>query len=644
MKTKTCLFWVCTLQLTFGVYAQQLDSIKLQKLEEVTVSDSRFPLKRSQSGKIIFRTDAEALKKMPGQNLAEVLDRVAGIEINGSGSHSGQNLGYAVRGSRNRQVLILIDGVQVSDPSAIANDFDLRLLNTDQVASMEVMKGASSTLYGTGAAAAIINITLKNPEKQPFSGTATWAFGTNQAQKNQNYRVDELYQAYAISGTTKGFSYLASLNYQDLEGLSAIDTEEDKPDDFSRLNLLTKLGYQFSSRFKMGIFGNFDRFESDFDESFGLLDAENFSESSNYRTGVTADWEVGAHAVHFSGAFQAVDRDVESSFPGRFNATSWVGDLYDKVVLGKNLYVVAGINAQRNEMESADIPFGETRFVKNINNDDAEFTIVDFYANAVYLNPNGWQVNAGGRLNTHSEYGNHGVFNINPSYTFNFGDDYLRVLTSFSTAFITPSLFQLFAPDFGNRDLSPERNETFEAGLEFDRNQKHRLSVVYFNRVENDFIDFVTINPTTFESQYQNVPGSFTAEGVEVSLQTTPIQNLTLSGNYSHTDRKKALRIRIPANKVNLSAQYTLLQKTNLTLSYQYTGARDDVFFSPVTFASENKTLGDYQLLDFFVSHQLDKRFRLFGSVTNIFNEAYEEIFGFTTRGNNVRLGLEMRF
>ncbi|MBU2525263.1 MAG: TonB-dependent receptor [Bacteroidetes bacterium] len=644
MKTKTCLFWVFTLQMTFGVYAQQVDSLQVQKLEEVTVSDSRFPLKRSQSGKIIFRTDAEALKKMPGQNIAAVLDRVAGIEINGSGSHPGQNLGYAVRGSRNRQVLILIDGVQVSDPSSIANDFDLRLLSTDQVASMEVMKGASSTLYGTGAAAAIINITLKNPEETPFSGMATWAFGTNQAQKNQQYRIDELYQSYAISGSTGRFSYLASLNYQDLEGLSAIDTEEDQPDDFSRLNILTKLGYQFSEHFKLGIFGNFDRFESDFDESFGLLDADHFSESSNYRTGLTADWEAGAHTLHFSGAFQAVDRDVESSFPGRFNATSWVGDLYNKWVLRKDLYIVAGINVQQNDMESADIPFGETRFVKNIQSDNAQFTLVDFYANAVYLNPNGWQVNAGGRLNTHSEYGNHGVFNVNPSYTFTFGDDNLRVLTSFSTAFITPSLFQLFAPDFGNQDLSPERNETFEAGLEFNRNQKHRLSVVYFNRVENDFIDFVTINPTTFESQYQNVPGSFTAEGVEIDLKITAIENLTLSGNYSHTDRKKALRIRIPANKVNLSAQYTLLRKTNLTLSYQYTDARDDVFFSPDTFASENKTLDAYSLLDFFVSHQIDKRFRLFGSVTNIFNEEYEEIFGFTTRGNNVRLGLEMRF
>jgi vitamin B12 transporter len=57
--------------------------------------------------------------------------------------------------------LILIDGIAATDPSQIANDYDLRLLNLDQVESIEILKGASSTLYGSGAATAVINITLK---------------------------------------------------------------------------------------------------------------------------------------------------------------------------------------------------------------------------------------------------------------------------------------------------------------------------------------------------------------------------------------------------------------------------------------------------------------------------------------------------
>jgi len=644
MNKKKCSLLLLCLQGVLGLYAQQKDSIPTQKLEEVTVSESRFPLKRSQTGKIVTKITADDLQKTSGKNLAEVLNSVVGIEINGSNSHPGQNLGYSIRGSRNRQVLILIDGVQVTDPSAISSDFDLRLLNVDEVASIEILKGASSVLYGTGAAAATINITLKEPEINGFSGKATWAAGTNQSQDDHNYRINDLYNAYSLSGKTGKISFLGSLSYQDLEGLSAIKTAENKADDFSRINALAKIGVQINPDWKTSVFGNFDRFKSDFDESFGLTDADNQSFSANYRAGISSTYQIGKHTLNLNGAYQVVDRDIQSSFPSRFNAESWVGDLFGKFVIGHSIYTIIGVNAQHNSMESASIPFGETDFVTDIRPSDANFTIADPYVNAVYLGKNGINLNAGARLNTHSEYGNHLVYNFNPSYTLPFADNYLKILTSYSTAFITPSLFQLFAADFGNDQLDPERDRTIESGLEFNLHKKHTLSVLYFNRSEKDFIDFVLVNPDTFESQYQNIPGSFTAEGLELTLESEPIKNLKLSGNYTHTDRKKALRIRIPLNKVNLSANYALSEKTNFSLTYQYTDSRDDVFFSAETFTSENVKLKAYDLLNFYFSHQLDKHFRLFGSVTNIFNEDYEEVFGFTTKGNNVRLGVDLRF
>lgn len=644
MNKKKCSLLLLCLQGILGMYAQQKDSIPIQKLAEVTVSESRFPLKRSQTGKIVTKITDEDLQKTSGKNLAEVINSVAGIEINGSTSHPGQNLGYSIRGSRNRQVLILIDGIQVTDPSAISSDFDLRLLNVDDVASIEILKGASSVLYGSGAAAATINITLKETETNGFSAKATWVAGTNQSQDNKNYRIDDLYNAYSLGGKTGKISFLTSLSYQDLEGLSAIKTEENKPDDFSRINALAKFSIQISPAWKTSVFGNFDRFKSDFDESFGLTDADNQSFSANYRSGISSTYQIGKHTLNLNGAYQVVDRDIESSFPSRFNAESWVGDLFGKFVVGQSLYTIIGVNTQHNNMESASIPFGENGFVTDIHPSDANFTLVDPYINSVYLGNNGININAGARLNTHSEYGNHWVYNFNPSFTLPLGENYLKILTSYSTAFITPSLFQLFAADFGNDQLDPERNRTIESGFEFNLHKKYTLSVLYFNRSEKNFIDFVLVNPDTFESQYQNIPGSFTAEGIEITLESKPFKNLSLLGNYTHTDRKKALRIRIPLNKINLSANYALSEKTNFSLTYQYTDSRDDVFFSTETFASENLELKAYDLLNFYFSHQLDKHFRLFGSITNIFNEDYEEVFGFTTKGNNLRLGVDLRF
>jgi vitamin B12 transporter len=58
------------------------------------------------------------LSKKSGQSLAAILSTVAGVEINGNQSSAGKNLGY-IRGGRNRQTLILIDGIPVTDASGI---------------------------------------------------------------------------------------------------------------------------------------------------------------------------------------------------------------------------------------------------------------------------------------------------------------------------------------------------------------------------------------------------------------------------------------------------------------------------------------------------------------------------------------------
>jgi vitamin B12 transporter len=148
-------------------FAQKKDTIvsKIQ-LDEVVISDSKFALPIEKSGKVITKISSSDLKKRSGENIASILSSVAGVEINGSQSVSGKNLGIYIRGGKNKQVLILIDGIPVTDASGISFEYDLRLLPVDQVESIEIMKGAASTLYGTGAATGVINIVLKKASKE----------------------------------------------------------------------------------------------------------------------------------------------------------------------------------------------------------------------------------------------------------------------------------------------------------------------------------------------------------------------------------------------------------------------------------------------------------------------------------------------
>ena len=154
MKTFVSLFLV---SLNCSLFAFQntikQDSLFIvtntQKLEEVIVSDSKFPMKRSQSGKLIKKINREVIASFQGYDLSDLLFAAAGIEVIGNGLYPGQNKTISLRGGRNRNVLILIDGVRVSDPSRIDNDFDINFLPLSGIESIEIMKGASSTLYGS---------------------------------------------------------------------------------------------------------------------------------------------------------------------------------------------------------------------------------------------------------------------------------------------------------------------------------------------------------------------------------------------------------------------------------------------------------------------------------------------------------------
>ena len=78
---------------TTCVLAQEKDSAKVNQLDEVVISDTKFAQSKEKSGKVISKITAEELQKKSGQSLAAILNSDSGIEINGSQSANGKNRG-----------------------------------------------------------------------------------------------------------------------------------------------------------------------------------------------------------------------------------------------------------------------------------------------------------------------------------------------------------------------------------------------------------------------------------------------------------------------------------------------------------------------------------------------------------------------
>ncbi|GAB5399909.1 MAG: TonB-dependent receptor [Aureisphaera sp.] len=619
---------------------------KVEQLDSVVI-DTKVPLARKNSGKVVVSITAEELKQHAGKSVAQILNEVSGFEMNGSRSNDGQNLGYFVRGGRNRQVVIMVDGVQLNDPSQIANDYDLRLVPATAVESIEIIKGASSVLYGSGAGTAVISINTKKTSEKAFAADITTTVSTDYPANFEGERGGKIENYAILNGTAGKFLYNVSIAHRFTDGISAVAAPEGEADFeadvFNSFNTKVDLGYKITNNITLKRFFATDQLEAEFDD-FSYVDANNVGNSEQIRTGGTFRWKYNKGSLVINDSHSWLDREFESSFPSKFDAQSSTFDAYASYQVTSKLTVLAGVNGNFSRFNSFTIPFGASEFTQNVSEDTAKFDIIDPYLNATYISDFGLQVSAGARLNNHSNYGTHIVYNVNPSYGFDIGKGNLKVLGSYSTAYITPSLFQLYDPLYGNEELQPEENTTIEGGLEFTSGKKFRVSAVYFTRNETNFVDFVTVDPELFIFQYQNISDEFDTSGIEVEVSKQFGEQFTVAANYTNTQADDRFALRIPEHKANARVNYNPDNKTVLGVSYLYTSDRDDNFFNPDTFLSETVVLESFGLLNFTASRQFTKTVRVFAGVSNILDEEYEELYRFQTRGRNFQFGLNLSF
>ena len=594
--------------------------MELQELDEVVVSDSRFPLKRENSGKTVIKIGLKELENNQGKTVAEIINIKSGIEITGSRGRQGEVLGVFARGGRGRQILILIDGIRVSDPSSFSQEYDLRLLAASNIESIEIIKGAASTLYGMSAATAVINIRSKKASNKKISGDFQSSIGTNQSSSVQNYNISDFSNTASVTGTLDSFTYSLGFSNVYTNGLSSIVTETNEEDPFSRYNIDLKFGYTFNDRVNLTIYANQTNLNSAYDESFGLIDAPYTFITEQKRLGLSSKWTYEKGDLNLNGSFTNYKSDNRSAFPSMFEGNNYVVDLFNRYTFDDSIYAILGVNynLDRAEVEGTQ-----------------EFSLVDPYANLVYISSFGLNINAGLRLNLHSEYGSHVVYNINPSYSIALEEGYLKFMGSYATSYITPSLNQLFGMFGANPLLEPETNRTAEGGLEYKANETLRLSALYFNRKEDNFVFF---DNTLF--QYFNATNTINAQGLEAQLDWVPLEKMNLIANYTFTERKGDNAIRIPKHSVNAALSYNFSGKTYTSLTYAYTGKRLDTDFN--TFNDE--VLDPFSTFGFYISQEvMTNKLKFFLNVENVFNTNFTEVIGFTTRGRNLRLGLSLK-
>ncbi|GGG99160.1 vitamin B12 transporter BtuB [Polaribacter pacificus] len=627
--------------IAFGISCVQVTAQQKQeknlKLDEVVISATKFSLSKEKVGKVIIKITQEQIKNNAGKTVSQLLNNLVGIEVKGADSNQGGIRGTYIRGGRDRQILVLIDGIPVSDPTGINQEFDFRLLSLDQIDSIEVLKGASSSMYGSGAATGVINIILKKSAKQSISGSYSLNLSTNNTAESTNSRLSSSKQQVNINGTVNDFSYLSSLSYSKSSGLSAAKSQVAstvfEEDDYNSVHGLLKLGYRLNTAFNIESTFNYDDFNYDYDGGSYVDNILNRGSNKQLRVSLKPQYTYDNGSAYLLASFNSIKRSLNTS---NYEGKSVQLDAVNKYDFSENFQLIGGLNYQAHNNQT-DTPYGA------ISSDLANFNTFDVYATAVVSLQNNLTLNFGGRINTHSNYGNYTVYHINPSYElFSSDKSSLKLLSSYSTAFIAPSLYQLFS-DYGNLDLQPETNETFEAGFEGSFGDWIQYNAVYFSRTEENAIIFNSLSTAPW-GQYGNANTTIKAKGFEAFASIYPHKQIEFSVGYTYTD-KDFENDYIPKNKITASLEVQPIENGYVSVSYRNVGKRMGRYYDATTFQTVEKNLESFNIVDLSANYSIYKERLMFtGGINNIFNEDYEETIGYSTRGRNYNLGLRFYF
>lgn len=643
-------FWlpiIASLLSGLTAFAQQ-DSVQTGLLEDVVLTATKIPKKTGETGKVVTIITAAQLQRSAGKDLAQLLNEQANIIVNGAGSNPGMEKSIYLRGATAGHTLILLDGIPVTDPSGSAGNFDLRLINLESVERIEILKGSQSTLYGSDAIAGVINIITKKPVTGKIKGVAGLAYGSY-----DNFRGN-----LNLSGRLNRLDYILSNTYYNNKGISeSVDKNNtgtfDK-DGFKQDVLFAKLGYKPKESWQFGAYLRHSNFKGNIDYDAFTDDRDYHFQSGNLQTGFQNKIRLKDATLNINYSYNEIDRAYIND-SGHVAATAF--DVYSKGKykgrehylegiyagkVGRKIQFTSGIEFRSSNTTQQYISissFGD--YITSIGRDSAKQRQYSAYA-SVYTALGKFRFETGARFNHHSAYGNNWTYNVNPFF---FLAKQVKVFFNFSSAFKTPTLYQLYAPQYGNTSLNPESSIHSEAGIQYSNlDKKINTRLVIFRRDVSDAIVFAG----KFINQDKQKD-----HGVEWESGIKPVEKLELKLFYCYVNGKVVSKIngrdtsyfnlfRRPRNSWGASINYQPKEQWFFTVNANSYGSRNDLDFSK--YPAEQVTLPHYMLVNLYAEYTLRSKLKIFADIKNLTNTEYSEIFGYSTQRRNFQTGITIQF
>lgn len=599
----------------------------------IVVTPAKYAQPLQQVGSSVVVLQGEELRDRGIEFIEDALQEIPSLNVSSQGAR-GSQVQLRVRGNEANHVLVLLDGIRVSNTTT--GEFDLSSLSLAAIDKIEVLLGPQSTLYGSDAIGGVINITTIKGGDGRFGrlGLALGERGIQSLQAN-------------VNGGDNKWDYSVTVDDYRTDGISSASSDKGnvEKDPYASQSVYIQSGYR-SERMTTRVVASSSRGDFDFDgteTSTGQASDEFLNNQQSDLDNLSLLLELPSVDQRWQNQFQLsrVNNDTElfSEEFGDYNTET------DRLTFEyRGSFQLDDSNSMQYGLEKID----EELFTESISTFFTSVFEEDYNQTGMYLN---WlhqyrdlNLSLGARAGDHDEFGRQDDYRLTASYQYH---PALRLRAAVGSGYKVPSLQELYGGFGGNRDLQPEQTRSAEIGLEYQR-AGYQLSATYFDQDTTDLIRFQPI--TQFTGINENI-GEAESRGVELTVKKYWAE-VELSTSISKTDASETEngvtsdRIRVPEWSANILLSY-YRPNSRFWLQAIYRDERRDVrFFTPdnVNFVREDVILDRYTLWTLGASYQLEQDFKLSARIENLTDEEYEEVYSFGTPGRTAIVSADWVF
>jgi vitamin B12 transporter len=596
----------------------------------VVVSPTGIVMPSGQTASSVTVVTAKDIATQQYRTAPDILATVPGLNVVQIGGPGGQTSVF-MRGTNSNHTKVLIDGIDVSDPSTPNGAFDYAHLLAADIQQFEVLRGPQSGLYGSDAIGGVISV-ITTKGDGPARATASIETGS----------FSTFNQTVGLSGSQDNFNYAVNVAHLHAGDIPVTPLQLLPPgqkangNNYDNMTYSTKLGADINENWSVNTVVRY----TDSTLLFTGNGGPDFTPNPTQSTQVVqqlfnrdeAVWSLfDGRIKNYFGVNYANNRSSDIA-PGDPAATITTGERirYDwhgvaELAPGNNLIV--GAEQQTDRIDTAG-------FSAENGNKAGFVELQTEFAKRFFLVANI-------RDDVNDQFGEHATYRIAPAVIIPFTETKLKA--SFGTGFKAPSLSELFQnfPDFNffaNPNLKPEESSGYDAGFEqplFD--DRVRFGSTYFH---NSITNLITSNDTF--TSYANV-GLATTEGTESFVSAQITDRVSVRADYTFTraiDASTGLQL-LRRPKEKWSATATWLPIDPLTLSATLLHVSDWLDVTRDGSASGILAPG-YTIVNLRGDYAINDQVKVFGRVDNLFNLHYQNPTGFLAPGLGVFGGIRV--